>query len=72
MLSEKMQAEIEKSAQYLKMTVEEATEKYTEICSDNNMEVSDDLAIGLWRSYAAQVVRRNPLFRVRPRYPATL
>jgi len=58
MLSEKMQAEIEKSAQYLKMTVEEATEKYTEICSDNNMEVNDDLGLGLWRSYAAQVVRR--------------
>ena len=58
MLSEKMQTELEKSAQHLNMTVEEATEKYTAICAENNVEVNDDLGIGLWRSFAAQIVRR--------------
>ena len=59
MLSEKMQNELEKSAQYLSMTVEEATAKYTEICSENNVELNDDLGIGLWRNFAAQAKRRE-------------
>ena len=58
MLSEKMQNEIEKSAQHLNMTVEEATEKYTEICSENNIEVNDDLGMGLYRNFARQNMRR--------------
>ena len=59
MLSENMQNEIKKSAQHLNMTVEEATDKYTEICSENNIEVNDALGLGLWRNFAAQVIRRT-------------
>ena len=57
MLSEIMQNEIEKSAQHMNMTVEEATEKYTSICAENNIEVNDNLGLGLWRNFAAQVIR---------------
>jgi hypothetical protein len=59
MLSETMQNEINKSAQHLNMTVEEATDKYTEICSDNNIEANDVLGLSLWRNFAAQVIRRS-------------
>tara|TARA_R110000803_G_scaffold175760_1_gene238285 strand:- start:3302 stop:4525 length:1224 start_codon:yes stop_codon:yes gene_type:complete len=59
MLSENMQNEIEKSAQHMNMTVEEATEKYTAICAENNIEVSDSAGLGLWRNLAAQIMRRS-------------
>ena len=59
MLSEIMQNEIEKGAQHMNMTVEEATEKYTSICGENNIEVNDNLGLGLWRNFAAQVIRRS-------------
>ncbi len=57
MLNEQIKKEVENSAQYLNMTVEEAIEKYTAICAENNTEAGDGL--GLWRNYAAQNARRE-------------
>ena len=57
MLNEQIKKEVENSAQYLNMTVEEAIEKYTAICAENGTDTDDGL--GLWRNYAAQNARRE-------------
>lgn len=59
MLNEQMKTELEKSAQYLNMTVEEATEKYTAICAENSIDTDDTTGVGLWRNYARQNMRRE-------------
>lgn len=56
-MDENMKAEIEKSAQYISMSVEEATNKFEEICSENNIETNNPISRGLWRNYVANVRR---------------
>jgi hypothetical protein len=56
-MNEQIKKEVENSAQYLNMTVEEAIEKYTAICAENGTDTDDGL--GLWRNYAAQNARRE-------------
>ena len=58
-MDEEMKKEIEKSAQYINMSVEEAISKFNDICSENGIETNDPLAKGLWRNYVAQVRRTN-------------
>lgn len=56
-MDENMKAEIEKSAQYIGMSAEEATSKYEDICSENNIEITNPIGKGLWRNYVANVRR---------------
>jgi len=56
-MDENMKSEIEKSAQYIGMSVEEATNKFEEICSENNIETTNPIAKGLWRNFVANVRR---------------
>jgi hypothetical protein len=56
-MEENMKAEIENSAQYIGMSVEEATNKFEEICSENNIETTNPISRGLWRNYVANVRR---------------
>ena len=58
-MNEEMKNEIEKSAQYINMSVEDATAKFNDICAENGIETNDPLAKGLWRNYVAQVRRTN-------------
>ena len=58
-MNEEMKNEIEKSAQYINMSVEDATTKFSDICAENGIETNDPLAKGLWRNYVAQVRRTN-------------
>tara|TARA_R110000787_G_scaffold255605_1_gene360957 strand:+ start:280 stop:1497 length:1218 start_codon:yes stop_codon:yes gene_type:complete len=58
-MNEEMKNEIEKSAQYIDMSVEDAIAKFNNICSENGIETTDDLAKGLWRNYVAQTRRAN-------------
>ena len=56
-MDDNMKSEIENSAQYISMTAEEATSKFVEICSENNIETTNPVAKGLWRNYVANVRR---------------
>jgi|TARA_R100000482_G_scaffold124159_1_gene76052 hypothetical protein len=58
MIPEETRKEIEKSAQYINMSVEEALAKFEEICSENGLSVDDPIAKGLWRNFVANA-RRN-------------
>ena len=62
-----MQTELKRSAQYLNMTVEEATEKYKAICSENNIEANDELGVGLMAKlcYVSLRLELNKLWRQR-------
>ena len=53
----KMQNEIQKAAEKLGLSLEEAQVKYEEICKENNAEEGSPLSIALWRSYAGQRIR---------------
>jgi hypothetical protein len=57
MIPEEMKTEIEKSAQYIGMSVEEALAKFEEICSENGLSVDDPIAKGLWRNFVANTRR---------------
>jgi hypothetical protein len=56
-MDENMRTEIGNSAQYIGMSVEEAMNKYEEICSENNIETTNPIGRGLWRNYVANVKR---------------
>ena len=56
-MDENMKSEIEKSAQYIGMSVEEATNKFEEICSENNIETTNPVSLGLWRNFVANTRR---------------
>lgn len=56
-MDENMKTEIEKSAEYISMTAEEAMNKFEEICSENNVETTNPIAKGLWRNFVANVRR---------------
>ena len=58
MIPDETRKEIEKSAQYINMSVEEALAKFEEICSENGISVDDPIAKGLWRNFVANA-RRN-------------
>ena len=58
MIPDETRKEIEKSAQYINMSVEEALAKFEEICSENGLSVDDPIAKGLWRNFVANA-RRN-------------
>ena len=53
-MNEKMKNEMEKSLQYIGMTLEEATEKYESICAENSIETTDDFGLALWRTFVGQ------------------
>ena len=42
-MNEEMKNEIEKSAQYINMSVEDAKIKFNDICSENGIETTDPL-----------------------------
>jgi len=56
-MDENMKAEIEKGAQVIGLSVEEAKNKFEEICSENNIEATNPIAKGLWRNFVANVKR---------------
>ena len=58
-MNEEMKNEIEKSAQYINMSVLDAMSKFADICTENGIETTDPLAKGLWRNYVAQSRRAN-------------
>ena len=58
-MNEEMKNEIEKSVQYIDMSLEDAISKFKDICSENGIETTDPLAKGLWRNYVAQSRRAN-------------
>lgn len=58
-MNEDMKAEIENSIQYISMNMEEAMNKFNEICSENGIEPSNPIAKGLWRNYVANTRRVN-------------
>ena len=58
-MNENVRAEIEKSAQYISMSVEEAIAKFEEICSANGLETNNPASIGVWRNYVANARRQN-------------
>ena len=59
MIPEEIRAEIEKSAQYINMSVDEAVAKFEGICSENSLQVSDPTAKALWRNFVANARRSN-------------
>ena len=56
-MNENLKAEIEKSAQYINLSVEEAMSKFEEICSENGIETTNPIAKGLWRNFVANARR---------------
>jgi hypothetical protein len=56
-MDENMKSEIEKSAQYISMSIEEAKSKFEEICSENSIETTNPLSLGLWRNFVANTRR---------------
>ena len=56
-MNENLKAEIEKSAQYINLSVEEAMNKFEEICSENGIETTNPIAKGLWRNFVANARR---------------
>lgn len=56
-MDENKKNEIEKSASFIEMSVEEALAKFEEICQENNIETTNPISIGLWRNYVANVRR---------------
>ena len=48
-MNESMKAEIEKSAQFIDLSAEEAMDKFKEICSENGIEIDNPIAKGVWR-----------------------
>lgn len=56
-MDENMKKEIENSAQFIGLSVEEAIAKFEEICAENNIETKSPIARGLWRNYVANVRR---------------
>jgi|TARA_R100000479_G_scaffold172682_1_gene117572 hypothetical protein len=58
-MKKEVKKEVENSVQYLELSLEEAMEKFESICEENEVEVNDPLAIGLWRNYVTQSRRAN-------------
>jgi len=58
-MNESMKAEIEKSAQYIGMSAEEAIAKFEEVCSSNGLEITNPVSMGVWRNYVANTRRQN-------------
>ena len=58
-MNENIRAEIEKSASYIDMSVEEAIAKFEEICTSNGLEMTNPASIGVWRNYVANARRQK-------------
>jgi len=58
-MNDETKKEIEKGAQIVGMSVEEATDKFNSICAENNVETTADLAKALWRNFVAQFRRQQ-------------
>ena len=58
-MNEDIKAEIEKSAQFINLSAEEAMDKFKEICSENGIEADNPIAKGVWRNYVANVRRTS-------------
>lgn len=56
-MDENMKTEIEKGAQAIGLSVEEAKNKFEEICSENSIETTNPISKGLWRNFVANVKR---------------
>lgn len=56
-MNEQIKNEISNGAKAIGLTEEEALNKFEEICQENNIETTNPLAKGLWRSYVASVKR---------------
>jgi hypothetical protein len=52
-----MKNQIEEGAKVIGLSVEEATNKLEEICSENGIETSNPIALGLWRNFVANTRR---------------
>lgn len=52
-----MKNQIEEGAKVIGLSVEEATSKLEEICSENNIETTNPIALGLWRNFVANIKR---------------
>tara|TARA_R100001510_G_scaffold47121_1_gene44289 strand:+ start:73 stop:1272 length:1200 start_codon:yes stop_codon:yes gene_type:complete len=52
-----MKNQIEEGAKVIGLSVEEATSKLEEICSENGIETSNPIALGLWRNFVANTRR---------------
>jgi hypothetical protein len=58
-LEEQTKIEIENGGNFMGISATEALDKFKEICEENGMEVSNPMALGLWRNYAAQFRRQK-------------
>jgi len=52
-----MKQQIEEGAKVIGLSIEEATSKLEEICSENGIESSNPIALGLWRNFVANTRR---------------
>ncbi len=52
-----MKNQIEEGAKVIGLSVEEATNKLEEICSENGIETTNPIALGLWRNFVANTRR---------------
>tara|TARA_R110000744_G_scaffold113275_8_gene212290 strand:+ start:103 stop:1407 length:1305 start_codon:yes stop_codon:yes gene_type:complete len=58
-MDEKTKNEIEQGANLLGLSAEDAQAKYEDICTENGVENTSPIGLGLWRSYVAQSRRAN-------------
>lgn len=56
-MQEQIENEVRNASSVLGISVEEAEQKYSEICADNGAELYSKITLSLWRSYVMQVVR---------------
>ena len=57
-----MKNQIEEGAKVIGLSVEEATSKLEEICSENGIETSNPIALGLWRNeHKSLVMKQNQM-----------
>ena len=56
-MDENTKKEIEKGAEQLGITLDEAMAKFTELCEQNGIEIDNRLGLGLWRNYVANAKR---------------
>ena len=56
-MQEKLRKEIEIGAKIVEMSIEEAMEKFKEICKENTTSEDSQIALALWRGYVGNVQR---------------
>lgn len=58
-MQENIKNAIEKSLQYLNVTFDEAYQKFSDICRENDTKEEEELAMSLWRVYVSQNIKRS-------------